>query len=478
MSDIETKLQHLVEQQQQLQQLVKQQMQQNSRHFVKLPELVIPTFDGNKLQWREFWELFQVTVDKNDRLSEIEKFCYLKSKLTGVAKQAISGIFISTENYEIAKQLLDDRFNDREFILHHNLREVMNLTPAHNNPSSLRLMYDKLESHLRCLEGLKQDINTNVFKVIIKSKIPEDIMQQLNLQKGNKTEWSVKILRESLNNYIHAMETAEHLSFPEKTEYNIESSRYTSNKQRSEQNRTRYQPYIVQCRFCDGNHWSDQCTEYPTIEDRKVKVRDSCYLCLKKGHIAFRCQSYKQCVYCGHLNHHHRSLCPKKFPTCNVYETGKQQIMKIQSDIKTKQKLECDSVIHHNLHDAKGTTNGEQSFGEDEVIEQQINVKSEILKLNEMVLNIKEQVQNLQLENKDSKKQINNISTYIENIDISDKLDSANVVTNKILRNENALLHTKDLSKSWNTGEEKTLGATDGIYKYSKECLLKFRVNK
>ena len=191
---------------------------------------------------------------------------------------------------------LDDRFNDKEFVLHHNLREVMNLTPAHNNPSSLRLMFDKLESHLRCLEELKQDINTNVFIFIIKSKIPEDIMRQLNLQKGNKIEWSVKILRESLNNYIHAMETAEHLSFPEKTEYNRESSRYSSNKQRSEQSRTRCQPYIVQCRFCDGNHWSDQCTEYPTIEDRKVKVKDSCYLCLKKGHIAFRCRSYKQCV--------------------------------------------------------------------------------------------------------------------------------------------------------------------------------------
>ena len=114
MSDIctEVKLQQLLEQQQQLQQLLEQQIQQNNKHIVKLPELVIQAFDGNKLQWREFWDLFQVTVDKNDQLSEMEKFCYLKSKLTGVAKQAISGIFISTENYEIAKQVLEDRFNE------------------------------------------------------------------------------------------------------------------------------------------------------------------------------------------------------------------------------------------------------------------------------------------------------------------------------------------------------------------------------
>ena len=147
LSDIctEVKLQQLLEQKQQLQQLLERQIQQQ-KHFVKLPELVISTFDGNKLQWREFWDLFQITVDQNEQLSEIEKICYLKRRLTGVAKQVISGIFISTENYVIAKQLLDDRFNDKEFVLCHNLREVMNLTPAHNNPSSLRKHFLKVFS--------------------------------------------------------------------------------------------------------------------------------------------------------------------------------------------------------------------------------------------------------------------------------------------------------------------------------------------
>ena len=43
------------------------------------------------------------------------------------------------------------------------------------------------------------------------------------------------------------------------------------------------------------------------------------------------------------------------------------------------------------------------------------------------------------------------------------------MVTNTILRNENALLQMKDVSNRWNYGEEKTLGATNGIYKYSRE---------
>ena len=392
----EVKLQQLLEQQQQLQQLVELQIQQNNKHFVKLPELVIPAFDGNKLQWREFWDLFQVTVDKNDQLSKIEKFCYLKSKLIGVAKQAISGIFISKDNYEIAKQVLEDRFNDKEFVLHHNLREVMNLTPAHNNPGSLCLMYDKLESHLRCLEGLKQDINTDVFIVIIKSKLPEDLMRQLELQKGNKTEWSVKTLRESVNKYIHAMETVEHLSYSVKTVKTTEPLiRPSFNKHRSSQSHTGYQSYILRCRYCDGNHWSDQCTEFSTAEDRKLQIRDSCYLCLMNGHTAFKCRRNKQCVYCGHLNHHHRSLCPKRFAQSfeNCDGIGIQ-------NMRNQQKIECDSLKIKNRAEDKETTDCKQIFIEDEAREQPVNFKSEILELKEALLDVKEEVLFLRMETK------------------------------------------------------------------------------
>ena len=72
---------------------------------VKLPELEIPVFDGDKMKWREFRDFFKVTVDQNKWLSEIERFCYLKSNLTGEASQAFSGLSMSNENYRIAKTL-------------------------------------------------------------------------------------------------------------------------------------------------------------------------------------------------------------------------------------------------------------------------------------------------------------------------------------------------------------------------------------
>jgi hypothetical protein len=67
------------------------------------------------------------------------------------------------------------------------------------------------------------------------------------------------------------------------------------------------------CRYCEKDHWSDECCKYKTISERKNHIKGSCFKCLKEGHLFKDCKTNKVCVYCGELNIHHRSLCPKKF---------------------------------------------------------------------------------------------------------------------------------------------------------------------
>ena len=115
---------------------------------VKLPELEIPTFDGDKLKWTEFWDFFKVTIDQNCYLSNIEKFNNLKNSLTGDAKQAVAGIQILNNNYQTAKTLLKERFEDTELVKHTHFLELINLRPADNNPLDLRAVYDKTRNPL------------------------------------------------------------------------------------------------------------------------------------------------------------------------------------------------------------------------------------------------------------------------------------------------------------------------------------------
>ena len=61
--------------------------------------------------------------------------------------------------------------------------------------------------------------------------------------------------------------------------------------------------------------------EYPMTEDRKHKIKNSCFLCLKTGHITHEFRLNKECCYCKRINNHHRSLCPQKVSVKSVNET-------------------------------------------------------------------------------------------------------------------------------------------------------------
>ena len=92
--------------QNQIQQLSFAQHSNFHSSSIQLPTLEIPTFSGVKMRWKEFWDSFEATVDNNQNLTNIETLNYLKRKLIGEAKSAVSGIMLSNKNYCVAVTLL------------------------------------------------------------------------------------------------------------------------------------------------------------------------------------------------------------------------------------------------------------------------------------------------------------------------------------------------------------------------------------
>uniref|UniRef100_A8Q0D0 Gag protein n=2 Tax=Brugia TaxID=6278 RepID=A8Q0D0_BRUMA len=78
---------------------------------VNLPHLLLPTFDGDLRQWRQFWSSFNAAVH-TQAIREIQKLNYLYSCLKGKALQAISGYDIAPENYEVIRKLLNEKYGD------------------------------------------------------------------------------------------------------------------------------------------------------------------------------------------------------------------------------------------------------------------------------------------------------------------------------------------------------------------------------
>ena len=208
MENLQLKMQQLMLDQQTIF-LQQTQRQQNPNVTVKLPQLDMPTYNGDRLIWTEFWDTFETTIDKNGSLSEVEKLKYLNSKLTGEAKLAVSGILLSNENYKVAVDILKERFGDQQTVVNSHYTELINLPSASNTTRSLRFLYDQIEKNLRSLDALKQDINQDIFVSLVIAKVPRDVLIQLEIQKGSKMKWTVCKFRDLLNEHISARERAE-----------------------------------------------------------------------------------------------------------------------------------------------------------------------------------------------------------------------------------------------------------------------------
>ena len=146
----------------------------------------MPTYNGDRLKWTEFWDTFETTIDQNGSLLAVEKLKYLNSKLTGEAKLAVSGILLSNENYKVAVDILKERFGNQQTVVNSHYAELINFSSAYNTTGSLRFLYDQIEKNLRSLNAVKQDINQAIFVSLVTAKVPRDVLVQLEIQKGSK----------------------------------------------------------------------------------------------------------------------------------------------------------------------------------------------------------------------------------------------------------------------------------------------------
>lgn len=294
----------------------------NTHSSVKLPKLEIPTFDGNILKFSEFWDTFLATVHTNQKLANIEKFTYLRSKLSKNVLEVIAGLSLTNENYSAAIELLLERFGNKNKIIKEHYAQLMEIPVSSGNVKKFRTTYDQILNHLRSLEALGQSIEDPIFIHIIQAKLPKDILTQMELLKTHQ-QWTVKNICEMLKRILDAKESAEPEIFnsDNATKHKVTLPTTTPFNQRFF-NRTTGEALTInstgfnnqqKCIFCGQNHWADECPTYPTVQSRKEKIKGHCYICLKKGHTISECRLDKPCYHCKQRHNHHRSLCRSKF---------------------------------------------------------------------------------------------------------------------------------------------------------------------
>ena len=141
------------------------------------PLVKLPSFDGSISGWPEFWELFDITVNRNPKYTDVQRFVILKAHLGALAKPIIEGIPLSDDGYVTALDLLQKRFakkDQRQEIL---LKQLMEIPPVKesNDLVKMRGLIDRVTARVRGLTtlGVSTDSFSTLLLPLLKEKLPE-----------------------------------------------------------------------------------------------------------------------------------------------------------------------------------------------------------------------------------------------------------------------------------------------------------------
>ncbi|XP_055542986.1 uncharacterized protein LOC129728564 [Wyeomyia smithii] len=283
---------------------------------VKLPQLNIPVFAGERKNWRSFKDLFESTIHKRDDLMDSVKMQYLFSYLDGEAKRMVYSFPISDANYREAWETLVAHYDKNKYTVFALIREFVD-QPAAGNANGLKKILAVSDDVIRQLKALGNEYETR-----------DPWLIHLLLEKvdrGTRSLWAQKIIDvenpsftdflDFLQKRCDALETC--LAFGKKT-YDTVKKEYpkTSGNERKLQTFHAAATAVPQtCGKCSKDHPVYQCESFKAMDlsaRRELVVSSKlCYNCLRPSHTAKRCTSKSVCRTPNCKQRHHTLLCRK-----------------------------------------------------------------------------------------------------------------------------------------------------------------------
>ncbi|XP_068987551.1 uncharacterized protein, partial [Bombus flavifrons] len=150
---------------------------------ITLPEVRLPQFDGALENWTYFYDTFLSTVDRNENLTNVQRFQHLRSSVTGRAARSIQSLELTEANYPIALNTLKEKFNCalricmRHWELLRSYPEIKRETPE-----AIEDLLETVSVNLKALEKLGQPVTSDIVIIeLLASKLPSSSMPQIDV---------------------------------------------------------------------------------------------------------------------------------------------------------------------------------------------------------------------------------------------------------------------------------------------------------
>nr|CAI5833148.1 unnamed protein product [Callosobruchus analis] len=261
---------------------------------VKLPTINLPTFDGNLQNWLEFRDIYESLIHKNESISNIQKFHYMRASLSHEPAQLIKGIEFSSNNYELAWDLLVQRYNNHKMLIQNHIKNIFNLeTMAKESSKNIRNLLDCLTKNMLALGQLQLPVQQWDIPIVylISTKLDNATAREWEtLKSKNENVASLEDLKKFLTSRTEILETLEQ----GRSEKGFDKRNYYKRNETRGFVVTGGSEKFPACSFCNGSHFIHACSEFLKIPlaDRgsAVKSKRLCLNCLKTRHFSKVCR--------------------------------------------------------------------------------------------------------------------------------------------------------------------------------------------
>lgn len=300
---------------------------QVSTSVSRLPDIPLPTYNGDLLGWPVFRDRFLALVGHRADLSNIERFYYLLGCLKDDALYTIRHIAVTEKTYDLAWSTLAERYDKPRQLASLILDQLIAVQPqSQESLDGLKQFLILFSDQVNTLKSLNvPDLGEFILFALSARGLP--LSTRKGFEAANSCDFPmVSDLVAYVKSRVAVLETVTQCN-------NARTSNQHHDKSKSGNRHDNKKPKVAllssqapvastsKCLFCSGDHSTVKCATFTdlSLDDRyqAAKDRKICFRCLNSTHWSNRC-SAKACAKCKGRHHVllHRDIeVPRKPPS-------------------------------------------------------------------------------------------------------------------------------------------------------------------
>lgn len=281
----------------------------------RLPEIPLPSFNGDFNYWPTFRDRFSALVGDRTDLPKIDKMQHLIGCLQGSASDAIRNIPVSADNYDLAWSTLSSRFHRPRLVATALIDKLLNApVSSQETLSDLNNFVSTFSENIALLNALNiTDLGSFIVfsmafrclpastRKLFESSTPPQFPSVTELLTFVQSRVAILEIagdhQKKSNN--RSQSTSHSSAFAKKGPFKPTNTSLVISKPSSSKSDS--------CPNCREKHTITACQKFLllSVEDRNKWARDNgvCYTCLSTTHWANKCHSKLRCDTCSRKHH-------------------------------------------------------------------------------------------------------------------------------------------------------------------------------